>query len=100
MARNQRRHKFTLGYGHTYTSPNARANFSEIKYQLNAASLKSNAVEFSSDKLSTAQRIEIKNNIRKSNKVNTLKIVLLTIIIVIVLIIIAIEIIEGALFRH
>jgi hypothetical protein len=100
VARNKRRHKFTIGYGHTYTSPNARADFSKIKYKLNTASLKSNAVEFSSDKLSAAQRIEIKNNVRKSNKTKTLKILLLTVIIVIVLIIIAIKILEGVLFRH
>ncbi|MGJ8593160.1 MAG: hypothetical protein ACSHXF_11460 [Aquaticitalea sp.] len=100
MARNKRRHKFTIGYGHTYTSPNSRADFSELKYKLHSESLKSNAVEFTSDELSAAQRIEIKNNIRKSNKANTLKIVLLTIISVIVLIIIVIEMIEGVLSSH
>ena len=100
MARNRRRHKTGIGYGHTFSSQNARADFSEIKNKLNTASLKSNAVEFNSESLSAAERKEIKNNVRKSNKVNTLKIFILTAIIVIVLIIIAIQMIKGALIRH
>lgn len=100
MARNQRRHKTGIGYGHTYYSKNARADFSEIKYKLNLASLKSKAVEFNSKELSATDRIEIKNNIRTSNKVKTVKIIVITVFCVILLIIIAIEMIEGVLFHH
>jgi hypothetical protein len=100
VARNQRRHKTGIGYGHTYYSKNVRADFSEIKYKLNLASLKSKAVEFNSEKLSAAERIQIKNNIRKSNKVKTVRILIIKIVSTIVLIIIAIEVIEGVLFRH
>lgn len=100
MTRNKRRHKTGMGYGITFESKNVRADFSEIKYKLNSASLKSKAVEFSSKELSPAERIEIKNNIRKSNKVKTVKILIFTVSIVIVLIIAAIKMLEGVLFRH
>jgi hypothetical protein len=100
VARNKRRHKTGIGYGHTFTNQKVRADFSEIKYKLNLASLKSKAVEFNSEKLSAAERIQIKNNIRKSNKVKTVRILIITVISVIILIIIAIKMIEGALFRH
>ena len=94
MARNQRRHKFTIGYGHTYSSSNSRADFSELKYKLNAASLKYKEVEFDSEQLTPAERKDIKNKIRKSNKEKTFKILLITVSILIVFIIIAIKLIE------
>lgn len=100
MPRNKRRHKIGFGYGASANNQQSRPVFSEIKYKLNTASRKSKALDFNSDNLSQAERLEIKNAIRKSNKTKTFKIFIITAISVIVLIIIAMKTIEEILFRN